>query len=411
VPIYPTGTNDDDNNPHKDMAYTSSATPIWHPIIKDIYSKLVPAPITTKPSEGGYTLGFPGTREVATQEELIKLFYARHFDVTSTELAISIGTSVLLSGDRAAYRRSKKSLTRIWRGLRLRAFGAKSPLSLLVQHRVEEFDFMSMLAKFLQLETVFNRIPVGGETAEARQIRLDKAEMYGRLSRDHIQRTDNSTAEAINTATQALDGARSGIQTTVKHIRVREATTILNTREQEKRKWKRELTALKNNTNPSAYGPFHKTYANLNLAAQQRFWAKIWSKDLAAAMLSGVKNIIDIPATLEESEDMYMTLFVVYAMDSWKYCNGVEFSNRAANIALRAAGIPGGVIEMSGEAMRSQVYANMSEASRIFFDDAPGKEFDRLRIACDASEARSKRKLVEAKFIPVINVPTKKRRT
>jgi hypothetical protein len=143
---------------------------------------------------------------------------------------------VLLSGDRAAYRRSKKSLTRIWRGLRLRAFGAKSPLSLLVQHKVEEFDFMSMLAKFLQLETVFNRIPVGGEKAEARQIRLDKAEMYGRLSRDHIQRMDNSTAEAINTATQALDGARSGIQTTVKHIRVREATTILNTREQEERK-------------------------------------------------------------------------------------------------------------------------------------------------------------------------------
>jgi hypothetical protein len=411
VPIYPTDTNDDDNNPHKDMAYTSSATPIWHPIIKDTYSKLVPAPITTKPSEGGYTLGFPGTREVATQEELIKLFYARHFDVTSTELAISIGTSVLLSGDRAAYRRSKKSLTRIWRGLRLRAFGAKSPLSLLVQHKVEEFDFMTTLTKFLQMETVFNRVPVGGETPQTQQLRIEKAELYGRLGSEHITRMDRSMAEAVANTTQALNLARTGAHNAMKSSRIREARNILEFREQEEREWKSELARLRTWTNPTGHGPAEKTYAKMTPDCQQSFWEDIWSKDVAMAMLSGVKNIIDIPATLEESEDLYMTLFIVYAMDTWKYCSGVEFSNRATNNALRAAGIPGGVIEMSGEAMRSQVYANMSEASRIFFDDAPGKELDRLRIACDASEARSKRKLVEAKFIPNLHILAKRRRT
>jgi hypothetical protein len=122
----PTDTNDHDNNPHENMAYTSSATPILNPIIKDTYSKLLPAPVTRKPSE-----------VVLDQEKWVKLFYARYLNVTATELAISIGTSVQLSGDRAAYRRSKESLTRIWRDLRLRAFEAKSPLSLLVKHKVE----------------------------------------------------------------------------------------------------------------------------------------------------------------------------------------------------------------------------------------------------------------------------------
>jgi hypothetical protein len=144
---------------------------------------------------------------------------------------------------------------------------------------------------------------------------------------------------------------------------------------------------------------------------QHKLCEKIWAKDIAVAMLAGVKNVIDIPATLEDSEDMYMTLFVVYAMDTWKYCNGVVFSNKAANIALHAAGVRGGHIEMSGEPMRPQVYANMSEASRRFFEDAPGKELDRLRVSCDASETPSKRKRVEAKFIPIIDIPLKRRRT
>jgi hypothetical protein len=76
------------------MAYASSATPILHPIIRDTYSKLVPAPVTRKPSEQGYTSGFLGAREVATQEQWVRLFYARYFEVTPTELEITFGTSV-----------------------------------------------------------------------------------------------------------------------------------------------------------------------------------------------------------------------------------------------------------------------------------------------------------------------------
>jgi hypothetical protein len=297
----------------------------------------------------------------------------------------------------------------MWQILRSRSFGRKSHLFVVVQHAVEEFDFNSTVAKLLQLEIVFRRIPVGRETAEAKQVRLDKASMYGRLSKSHIQRMNNSKAEAITAATQALDFAQSGIQTNVKHLHVREATTVLETRQQEQVKWEEERDALQSNVNPSNDGPFHKTYAYLAMHSQQKFWANIWSKDIAVAMLSGVKNTIDIPATLEESEDMYMTLFILYAMDSWKYCNGVSFSNKAANIALHAAGVRGGHIEMSGDAMRPQVYANLSEASRLFFEDTPGKDLDRLRVSCDASKTPSKRKRVEAKFIPIIDLQLIKR--
>jgi hypothetical protein len=391
------------------MANESCATPTWSPISKDTFSKLIPSQFTAKPSEQGYNLGFPGRREVAAQEQLIKLFYARHFNVTTTEIAIAIGITPALSDNREEYKKTKEDLASIWRILRSRSFSAKSHLSQVVQHAVEQFDFMSMVAKFLQLENAFNRIPAGRETAEDRQVRVDTAGVYKRLSKNHIERMIASKAEAITVATRALDIERYGVQTTVKHVRVQEATAILETRQQEQQKWERELLALQGNFNPDAAGPFHKTYACLSLRAQQRFWARIWSKDLAVTMLAGVKNIIDIPATLEESEDLYMTLFVVYAMDTWKYCNGVDFSNKAANIALHAAGVRGGYVKMSGEAMRPQVYANMSEASRLFFEDAPGKELDRLRVSCDASETPSKRKRVEAKFIPIIDIPLIKR--
>jgi hypothetical protein len=48
-----------------------------------------------------------------------------------------------------------------------------------------------------------------------------------------------------------------------------------------------------------------------------------------------------------------MPVFVVYAMDAWKYCNEVEFNNRVANVASRNAGVRGMFIEMSGDAMSS----------------------------------------------------------
>jgi hypothetical protein len=393
------------------MAYASSATPILHPIITETYSKLVAAPITTKPSEGGYTLGFPGTREVSTQQELIKLFYARHFDASSTELAISIGTSVQLSEDRAAYRKSKKSLSQIWKGLRSRAFGAKSPLSLLVQHKVEQFDFLATLTELFRMEIVSNRVPIGGETYSARQVRLSMAAKYASRKDEHIGRMDRSMADAVTDATRGLNLARLGAYNAMRSSRIREARSILEFREREKSVWESELARLRTWTNPNGHSPAEKTYSYLPSDCQQAFWERIWSKDVGVMMLSGLENVIDIPATLEHSETMYKALFIVYAMDTWKYCCGVEFGNRVADNALRAAGIPGGIIEMSGEAMRSQVYANMSEASRRFFDDAPGKELDRLRVACDASEGRSKRKRVEPTFIPNLYILAKKRRT
>jgi hypothetical protein len=70
---------------------------------------------------------------------------------------------------------------------------------------------------------------------------------------------------------------------------------------------------------------------------------------------------------------------------------------------------------MAGESLRPQVYANLSEASRRSFEDAPGKELDRLRVSIaapdSATEGSSKRKLVEPKFIPNIYFLAKKRRT
>jgi hypothetical protein len=55
----------------------------------------------------------------------------------------------------------------------------------------------------------------------------------------------------------------------------------------------------------------------------------------------------------DDACNLYMTVFVVYAMDAWKYCNGVDLNNRVANIALGNAGVRGMFIEMSGDAMGS----------------------------------------------------------
>jgi hypothetical protein len=329
--------NNYDSNQHENMPCASSATPIWHPISKDTYSKLTPAPITIKPSEGGYTLGFPGTREVETQEELVKLFYARHFDVTSTELAMSIGTSLNLSGDREAYRQSKDSLTQIWKGLRLTAFGAKSPLSQLVQHKVEEFDFLAILTELFRMEIVLNRVPVGGETPNARQLRLSMATKYGNLKDEHVRRMDHSMTEAVANATRALNLVRSGANNVLKSSRILEARSVLEFRKQEESKWASELARLRSWTNPTGHGPAEKRYAYLTTHSQQAFWDKIWSKDVAVVMLTGLKDIIDIPATLEHSETMYKALFIVYAMDVWNHCIGVEYESRIATDALRAA--------------------------------------------------------------------------
>jgi hypothetical protein len=398
------------------MVCASSTTPIWHPTINNTYSKLVPAPITVKPSERGYTSGLLGAPEVATQEQWVRLFYARYFDVTPTELAITFGTSPLPSVGTEQHKAIRRSLNQIWKGLRTRAFGAKSPLSLLVQHKVEEFDFLSTLSRLFRMEILFNRIPVGGEAPRAQQLRLGLATRYANIKDEHIRRADCSMEAAVADATRTVDIARSGAQNALKSSRIREARNILEFREQEERKWKNKLADLKSNDRLTAHGPVEKTYAYLTNDCQQRFWEKIWCKDVAVALLSGLKNVIDIPATLEHSDALYQAVFMAYAMDVWQYCIGVEYGNRFATEALKAAGVQGGVIEMAGESLRPQVYANMSGASRSLFEDAPGKELDRLRISIvepdSPKEAPSKRKLdPEPKFIHKFDFLTKKRRT
>jgi hypothetical protein len=398
------------------MVCASSTTPIWHPTIKDTYSKLVPAPITVKPSEQGYTSGFLGAREVATQEQWVRLFYARYFDVTPTELEITFGTSPLPSVGTEQHKTIRKSLNQIWKGLRSRAFGAESPLSLFVQHKVEEFDFLSTLTRLFRMEILFNRIPVGGEAPRAQQLRLGLATRYADVRDEHVRRADHSMAGAVANATRDLNVARLGAHSTMKSSRVREARNVLEFREQEESKWKSQLAGLRGNTEPTARGPIGKRYAYLTNDCQQTFWEKIWCKDVAVALLSGLKNVIDIPATLEHSDALYQAVFMAYAMDVWQYCIGVEYESHFATDALKAAGVQGGVIEMAGESLRPQVYANMSGAGRSLFEDAPGKELDRLRVSIvepdSPTEGSSKRKLdVEPTFIHKFDFLAKKRRT
>jgi hypothetical protein len=398
------------------MACAASTTPIWHPTIKDTYSRLVPAPITAKPSEQGYTLGFPGTREVATQEQWVRLFYARYFDVTPTELAITFGTSPLPSVGTEQHKTIRNSLNQIWRGLRSRAFGPKSNVSQLVQHKVEEFDFRVTVTRFMRLEIVFNRVPVGVETPQARLLRLRKAAMNKRLGNEHISRMDNSKSDAVNEATRKLSTARSGSHTTAKHARIREAKKIIEFREREESEWKMDLDNIKSNTTAQDGDPIQNTYATMTQDCQHAFWEDVWSKDVAVAMLSGLMNVIDIQSTLEHSEEIYQVAFMAYAIDSWQYCIGVEYTNRFLNDSLRAVGIEGGIVEMVGEAKRPQVYANMSGTIRATFEDAPGKELDRLRVSIvepdSPTEGSSKRKLdPEPTFIPKFNFLAKKRRT
>jgi hypothetical protein len=373
--------------------------PIWHPISKDAYSKLIPAPITKKPSE-----------IVLAQEQWVKLFYARYFDVTPAELAISFGTSPLPLVGTKQHITIRKSLDQIWKALRLRAFGAKSPLSQLVQHKVEEFDFMATLTELFRMEIVLNRVPVGGETPNARQLRLSMATEYTNLKDEHIRRMDHSMAEAVANATRALNLIRSGAHNALKSSRIREARATLEFREQAENDWKSKLDDLKSWTNPVGHGPAENTYAYLASDCQQAFWERVWSKDVAVIMLAGLNNVIDIPATLEHSEDMYQAAFMAYAMNAWQYCLGVEYESRVATDALLAAGIQGGVIEMAGESLRPQVYANMSGTIRALFEDTPGEELDHLRIAHALAPARPKRKLVEVK-VHEFAFLAKKRRT
>jgi hypothetical protein len=145
------------------------------------------------------------------------------------------------------------------------------------------------VTRFIHLEIIFSRVPVSGETPQAQQLCLRKAAMNKRLSNEHISHMDISTSKAVDEATKELSLVKSRSLTLIKHAQIKDAKRILEFREQKENEWKPELEHIKTNSTAKDGAPVRVTYATMAQDCQHSFWEDVWSKDVAAAMLSGVK--------------------------------------------------------------------------------------------------------------------------
>jgi hypothetical protein len=329
-----------------------------------------------------------GPRASAQQEKYVKLFFASAFDVTSEQMAVAIGQDFISAPDAAAYAAVRGRLNNIWRTMRTKTFGSKAYLTDLVQHIVELRTFQAIVFNMAREARLLQFGPEQ-ETDTEKDERLRVQKEYNDAVDEHLERLSESRATAVERAKADLDL----LQDRTKPARPRElkaARAALAHTEDEDGNWK---PALEEKYSSREEIPSRQTlYEYTNTAGRQKFWEQEWTLDIGAAVLWEARQVLDIPATLENNEEFYLASFVVFAIETWRFCGTAPPEDEAIMREFNAAH-PNANTRMQDEKDHSTyVYPNMAEVKLHFFDDQEGLGLLRLPAGSEVKSSKKRQK-------------------
>jgi hypothetical protein len=355
--------------------------PTLRPMPPHILEDLQPAARTHSPSERGYLESYPvsdGPHHEEFQVKLVKLFFARYMSVSDDQIETAIGHDNNPLVNRESYRQERRSsLGFIWKVLRAGAFGVNNFFDDLVKHAVEKYDFEVVVYELARKENLFQQVPLNENDAD-RTIREANLEKFALARADHISRYNLPRLHALEQAEKELQQLKSdsrspvtGYQREIYPALVGWATRLVNHHKTHNAPWPSALPTLTAASCPLPY------YRELSTRAVQHFWESLWSLDVGTTMLWELKDIIDIPATLQHAGYIYKTVFVVFCVEAWQKCLAIPLENARLTEALAEAEYPGIPVEMRQD--RNAFFRHVSEASEKHWPEEPG--LDLLRIS------------------------------
>jgi hypothetical protein len=355
--------------------------PTLRPIPPNLLEDLQPAARTHSPSERGYFESYPvgdAPHHEEFQVKLVKLFFARYMCVSDDQIETAIGHDNNPLVNRESYRQERRStLVFIWKVLRAGAFGAHNFFDDLVKHAVEKHDFEVVVYEIARKENLFQQVPLNENDGD-RTIREDNLEKFAQARADHISRFNLPRLHALEQAekelqklTSASTSQMTGIQREGHQTMVYWATRLVNHHKAHNSPWSPTLATHTAASRPRPY------YRDLSTREVHRFWESLWSLDVGTTILWEVKDVIDIPATLQHAEYIYKTIFVVFCVEAWQKYLAIPAENERLTEALAEAGYPGIPVEMRQD--RNAFFRHVSEASEKHWPEEPG--LDLLRIS------------------------------
>jgi hypothetical protein len=355
--------------------------PTLRPIPPHLLEDLQPAARTHSPSERGYLESYPvgdAPHHEEFQVKLVKLFFARYMSVSDDQIETAIGHDNNPLVNRESYRQERRStLVFIWKVLRAGAFGVHNFFDDLVKHAVEKHDFEVVVYEIARKEHFLQQVPLDENNVDrlTRQANLDK---FAQARADHISRFNLPRLRALEQAGKELQKLKSastsqmtGIQRERHQTMVYWATRLLDHHKAHNAPWSPTLAT---HTAASCPRPY---YRDLSTRAVQHFWESLWSLDVGTTILWEVKDVIDIPATLQHAEHIYKTAFVVFCIEAWQKCLAMPLENARLTEALAKAGYSSVRVEMQQDL--KAVHRHVSEASTKYWPEEPG--LDLLRIS------------------------------
>jgi hypothetical protein len=366
--------------------------PTLRPMPPHSLEELQPAARTHTPSERGYFESYPvsdGPHHEEFQVKLVKLFFARYMSVSDDQIETAIGHDNNPLVNRESYRKERREfLGFTWKVLRAGAFGVHNFFDDLVKHAVEKHDFEVVVHELARSERRFQQVQLDENDAD-RAIREANLEKFAQARADHISRYNLPRRLALEQAQNELQQLKSA-STTQRTEHQREihqtlidgATRLVAHHKAHNKPWPSTPPGHAAASCPLPY------YRDLSTRAIQHLWESLWSLDVGTNMLWEVKDMIDIPATLQYAGYIYKTVFVVFCVEAWQKHHAIPAENATATEGLAKAGYPGIRVEMRQDL--KTFYGHVSEASVKHWPDEPG--LDLLRISAGGPNS-AKRKV------------------
>jgi hypothetical protein len=368
--------------PHREV-------PALQPMPTHRLEELEPAERTQTPSERGYLDWYPVSYSLhpsELQEKLVKLFFARYMSVSGDQIEIAIGLDNNPLVNRKTDRQQQRNhLRNIWWTMRSKTFGENGFFDKLIKHTVEKYDFEVTIYNIAISERNFQQVPPN-ENENDRMTREANLERFRQALLDHVSRYNVSRRYALDEAQRDLSHAESAPVAGMTKAQLRAQKKLIDEAQR----------LVKHNKSHNATwpdAPIHvgtpyppDYYRDFSTRAMQLFWQSKWSADVGTTMLWELRNVIDIPATLQHANFIYKTAFVVLCIEACQ-------DYLAIPSEVFAKGDYDARFQLTKD--RRGLYRHLGEASKVHWPNEPG--LDLLQIpASSPNSAKRKASTLES---------------
>jgi hypothetical protein len=352
------------------------------PMPPHLLEELQPAARTHTPSERGYLDSYPigdAPHHEEVQKKLVKLFFARYMSVSDDQIEAAIGHDNNPLVNRESYRQERRNcLRKIWWAMRYKTFGENSFFDKVVRHTVEQYEFEVAVYNIAISERTFQQVPPN-ENDHDRTTREANLERFSQAKADHISRYNIIRNSVLHEAQMKVQHIESASTAGMTIAQLRAQKQLID-------EAKRLVEHHKIHNAPWPRTPIHvgascplQYYRDLSARATQFLWQSKWSPDVGITMLWEVRNVVDIPATLQNAGFMYKTMFVVFCIEASHICLAAPTPTQ--NAPMREV--------LARPGIRKVLYRHLGEASVRHWPEEPG--LDLLKISAGSSKA-TKRK-------------------